>query len=184
MSQTSVPALAMTVGVPGQLYQPNPEALIDSGHNEEASNAMGFGIVVGRGTEVDGYIQTAGATDAAKACGILLHSHAYAKSTDGTTATGDLVATGVLPDGKLNILRKGRVYVTVEQDVVAGDTSLHVRHTAGAGGSTLGAIRKDAVANETLSLGRTCQVIVGASAGGVAVISCNFEDVAVGSADT
>lgn len=184
MSQTAVPALAMTVGVAGQLYQPGPEALIDSGHNEEASNPIPFGVVVGRGTEVDGYIQTAGATDAAKACGIVVHSHAYARSTDGTTATGDLIATGVLPDGKLNILRKGRIYVTVEQDVAAGDTTLRVRHTAGADGTIIGAIRKDAVANETLSLGRTCQVIVGASDGGVAVISCNFEDVAVGSADT
>lgn len=184
MSQTAVPALAMTVGFPGQLYQPGPEALIDSGHNEEASNPIAFGIVVGRGTEVDGYIEVAGATDAAKACGIVVHSHAYAKSTDGTVNTGDLIATGVLPNGKLNVLRKGRIYVMTEQDVVAGDTSLRVRHTAGAGGTLVGAIRKDAVANETLSLGRTCQVIVGASAGGVAVISCNFEDVAVGSADT
>jgi hypothetical protein len=184
MSQTTVPALAMTIGVPGQLYQPGPEALIDSGHNEEASNPMAFGIVLARGAEVDGYIEPAGATDAAKACGLLLHSHAYARSTDGTVATGDLIATGVLPNGKLNVLRKGRAYVRVEQTVVAGDTTLRVRHTAGAGGTVVGAIRKDAVANETLSLGRVAQVIVGASAGGLAVISFNFEDVAVGAADT
>lgn len=184
MSQTTVPALAMTVGIAGQLYQPGPEPLVDSGHNEEASNPIPFGVVVGRGAEVDGYIQVAGATDAAKACGVTLHSHAYARSTDGAVATGDLIPTGVLPNGKLNILRKGRAYVTVEQDVVAGDTSLRARHTSGAGGTILGAIRKDAVANETISLGRVAQVIVGASAGGVAVIGFNFENVAVGAVDT
>lgn len=184
MSQTTVPALAMTVGIAGQLYQPGPEPLVNSGHNEEASNPIPFGVVVGRGTEVDGYIQVAGATDAAKACGLTLHSHAYARSVDGTTATGDLISTGVLPDGKLNVLRKGRAYVTVEQDVAVGDTTLRARHTAGAGGTIIGAIRKDAVANETISLGRVAQVVVAASAGGVAVISFNFEDVAVGAVDT
>lgn len=182
MSQTSVPS-TMTVGVPGQLSQVEQPAIIDSGYNEEASNAMAFGTVVARGTVAGAYIQPAGATDAAASCGVLLHSHAYAKSTDGTNATGDLSASGVLPKGKLNVLRKGRCYVTVEQAVSPGDLNLRVRHTAGSGGSVIGAIRKDAVANETLNLARAAQVIVGADAAGVAIVEFDFS-VALGSADT
>lgn len=183
MSQTTVPANAMAVAVAGQLYQADFPSVIDSGFNEEASAPMAFGLIVARGTVADGYIQPAGATDAAKANGVLMHSHAYARSTDGTNATGDLISTGVLPKGKLNVVRKGRMYVTTEQDLAVGDTTLRVRHTAGAGGSSIGAIRKDAVANETLSLGRAAQVIVAASAGGLAVIEFDFS-VALGSADT
>lgn len=183
MSQTSPPANAMTVAVAGQPYQVDYPSVIDSGFNEEASNAMAFGLIVARGTVRDGYIQPAGATDAAKSCGVLMHSHAYAKSTDGTAATGDLSASGVLPDGKLNVVRKGRLYVATEQDLAVGDTTLRVRHTAGSGGSSIGAIRKDAVANETLSLGRAAICVVAGSAGGLAVIEFDFS-VALGSADT
>ena len=184
MSQTTAPANAMTVAVAGQAYQVDYPSVIDSGFNQEGSNAMAFGTFVARGTVADAYIQPAGATDAAKTCGVLLHSHAYARSTDGTNDTGDLSSSGVLPEGKLNVVRKGRLYMTTEQDLAVGDTTLRARHTAGAGGTIIGAIRKDAVANETISLGRVAQVVVAASAGGVAVISFNFEDVAVGAVDT
>lgn len=182
MSQTSVSA-AMTPAIAGGLYQNEPSSQIDSGQNEEGTNALAFGTVVARGTTERGYIQPAGATDVLKSCGVLLHSHAYARAYDGTSATGDLSSTGVLPKGKLNVLRRGRVWMTAEQDLARGDRSLRVRHTAGAGGSVIGAIRKDAVANETLNLSNAAEVIVGGAAGALIVIEFDFEN-GIGAIDT
>lgn len=183
MSQTTVPANAMTVAVAGQHYQPDDAALIDSGFNQEASNPIAFGTFVSRGTVADAVIQPAGATDAAKVCGIALHSHAYARATDGTAATGDLVATGILPTAKVNVLRRGRVYMVAEQDLARGDRSLRMRHTAGAGGTVIGALRKDAVAGETLNLSGAAECIVGGAAGALVVIELDLSN-GVGSVDT
>lgn len=182
MPQTTSPT-AMTYAIEGALYQESPDPLIDSGVNEEGSNAIAFGTFVARGTTERGVIQPAGATDAAKLCGIALHSHAYAKAYDGTTATGDLSSTGILPKGKVNVLRRGRVWMKAEQDLARGDRSLRVRHTAGAGGSTIGALRKDAVAGETINLSGAAEVIVGAAAGSFVVVELDMEN-GIGSVDT
>jgi len=183
MSQTVVPALVMSVAVPGQHYQPEDGALIDTAFNQESANPMAFGIIVARGTVADSVIQTAGATDVLGACGVVMHSHAYSRSTDGTNATGELAPTGILPKGHINLLRRGRIYITTEQALVRGDRDLRVRHTSGAGGTVIGALRKTAVANETMKLGGTAECIVGAAAGAVAVVEFDFMN-GVGTIDT
>lgn len=182
MSQTTSPT-SMTTAIAGALYQNDPDNLIDSAVNQEASAQIAFGTFVARGTNERGVIQPDGATDAAKVCGIALHSHDYAKALDGTTSTGDLGSTGILPKAKVNVLRRGRVYMVSEQDLSRGDRSLRMRHTAGAGGSTLGALRKDAVANETLNLSGAAEVIVGGTAGSLVVIELDMQN-GVGSVDT
>lgn len=179
MSQTTSPT-SMTTAIAGALYQNDPDNLIDSAVNQEASAQIAFGTFVARGTNERGVIQPDGATDAAKVCGIALHSHDYAKALDGTTSTGDLGSTGILPKAKVNVLRRGRVYMVSEQDLSRGDRSLRMRHS---GTGTIGALRKDAVAGETLNLSGAAEVIVGGTAGSLVVIELDMQN-GVGSVDT
>lgn len=175
-------SLTLTKAFAGMLAGMEHGAVIDSRVSEETSTQLPFGTAVARGAGNDGSVQPAGATLAAKVDGVIVHSHAYAKATDGTSATGDLGSTGLLPKAKLSVLSKGRMYVAVEDVVVRGDT-LRVRHTTGTS-EQVGGFRKAAVANKTLDLGRCAVVIEGnGSAGGLAVVEFDFGNT-LGSADT
>jgi hypothetical protein len=125
---------------------------------------MPFGIAVKEGTgDNDANLPGAG-TD--KLAGILLHSHAYDKNNE-------LGTTGLKPKAVLGVLRKGRVYVTVEEAVVKGDR-LFVRHTAGVGGTQKGAVRKSAVGGETVDATKQGVFLTSASAAGLAVLEVDF----------
>lgn len=79
----------------------------------------------------------AGSTD--KILGVLIHDMAHEASYPFGTSSPTGVAVGDLG----SIAQKGRVYVPCEQNVTPADP-VFVRYAAGAGGSQLGAFRKDA----------------------------------------
>ena len=103
-------------------------------------------------------------TDAKLAMGVALHTHAVENALTG-------VNLGYEPQSAVSILRRGRVYVQVEDAVVEGG-AVYVRHVAGAG-EQLGAFRSDA---DTSDAG----ILPGASyrssadAGGLAIVELNL----------
>ncbi len=79
----------------------------------------------------------------------------------------------MLEDGETaSLVRKGRVWVVVEEAVAVGD-DVYFRHTAGGGGSELGAFRNDA---DTASCDQLTQAnwLVGSSGAGVALLEVNI----------
>ena len=101
-----------------------------------------------------------------KVVGIALASMAY---QPGAT----LGTSGIAADAQVNVLRRGRVYLTCEEDVVPGDR-LHVRAVAGAGGSVLGKFRKTAVTGETINTSANVLVLETATAGNVFAADVDF----------
>jgi hypothetical protein len=115
--------------------------------NGEASAEIPFGAFV-----VENAAMTAGATPATRGTpaiaklpaastddfangGVVLHSHEYDKRLD-------LGTTGVLPTRQLSVLKRGRVWMQVEQAVVKTDP-VFVRYTVNGAGTALGQVRKD-----------------------------------------
>lgn len=79
------------------------------------------------------------------------------------------------PNSEIGVVRRGKVWVPCEQVMALSDTPF-VRYAAGAGGSQLGALRKDADTASALTLSgkaRVIQVSIGA-AGSVALLQFNF----------
>jgi hypothetical protein len=154
---------APTRGFAGALADNGPKDFL-SRTNGNASAEIPFGIGVIFGT-TDGTAKTpAAVTD--KVVGVVAHSHAYQPGAQ-------LGTTGVAALGDLNVLRKGRIYLVAEQDVVPGDR-LFCRAVSGAGGTVLGAWRKAHVAAETIDTSTQVQVLSTAVAGSVFVAEVNF----------
>lgn len=109
MSQTSV-LLRQAVAVAGM---PGDESAglydYESGHNEEASNSLFFGRMAKRGSETDGAATLAATTDGLK--GVLVRSDNYDPNTD-LASDG-----GIKPDVHGSFLRRGRIWVEVEEAV-------------------------------------------------------------------
>jgi hypothetical protein len=68
-----------------------------------------------------------------------------------------------------SLLRDGRIYVAVEQAVVAGDP-VFVRYATGAGGSQRGAFRKDADTATALLVKGAKYLTTQATIGGIAAV--------------
>lgn len=112
--------------------------------------------------------------------GILVHSHDYARQfvvtqPDGTTATvGDLGTTGVAPGAHLGVMRKGRIWVVVEDGCAVGDR-LYVRYSSHTGvGTQLGAIRATADSGYTIDLTKVGQFVTSCAAAGLAMLEVDF----------
>lgn len=137
---------------------------------QSGTTEIPFGVVVAleAAPSADGTPAKATMPDNAadKLWGIVLHSHDYDTRTE-------LGTTGLKPKTALSVLRKGRVYVKVENAVAAGDRG-HVRYASGAGGTQLGAIRNAAVTNETIDATGQIIFITSASAGGLAIAEVDF----------
>jgi hypothetical protein len=71
-----------------------------------------------------------------KPLGVVMHSHATVSKEDGLDA-------GYATKETANVLRKGYIWVVIEETVAIGD-AVFFRHTAGGGGTKLGAFRNDA----------------------------------------
>lgn len=75
-------------------------------------------------------------------------------------------------DSAVCVLRRGRIYVEVDQTVTP-DSSVYVRHTANGGDDQKGIFRADAdTANAVLLSG--AKYVKGATAGGVAILDINL----------
>lgn len=70
------------------------------------------------------------------------------------------------------VMRRGRIYVYVDDDVTPDDT-VYVRHTVNTGKTVLGAFRNDNDGGKAQALA-TSKFLTSASAGGVAVLDINL----------
>ncbi|MCG8433481.1 MAG: hypothetical protein MJA83_05575 [Gammaproteobacteria bacterium] len=134
MSQTSYvvdPALAFR----GMLEDVNKSRYIRSYANGDAA-AVGFGLLVrADATNPEEQFQNFSATSQVP-LGVTVHQQAQQDpSLAGTGAVALLETVG--------ILRQGRIWVFVEEAISVGD-AVFFRHTAGGGGSEIGAFRTDA----------------------------------------
>jgi hypothetical protein len=141
MSQTAYTD-TMTAAFAGMLADNGPKD-VDSAVNGEASAEMPFGVCAAFDTLDNECDLPAASTDRLR--GLVIASQAY----DPTGTTGNIGTSGVKADHQVSLLRKGRMWVISEQDVVPGDR-LFVRYASGAGGTQLGGLRKAAVADETI----------------------------------
>lgn len=130
MPQTSY-AAGIVAGFPGMLYDTGVKDAVTMAQGE-ASAEIPFGVVVAKGTgDVKAKLPASAADVLA---GIVLHSNEYHK-------TSELGDTGLKPKVPMSVLRKGRVYVLLEENVSKGDPAF-VRHTAKGGNTQTGGLRK------------------------------------------
>lgn len=111
----------------------------DDGVNEEVSAELRAGIFVQRTSARGVKLFTAITQEPA---GLTIHDHAKALPEQ----VGD---TGVKPKCVMDVRSQGRGWVIVESAIVFGD-QVHIRAIAGAGGSIIGACRKEAVGVELI----------------------------------
>ncbi len=123
MSQTTVSAGGQPIGFPGQLADSGLHDIV-SGFSQEATNPIPFGAGLRAGTSPDGYLMPTGFSTVLPIEGISVFSfdHNRAGTVDSAGLySGDMGASGLLPKSSLQVLRKGRIIVPVEQTVVRGD---------------------------------------------------------------
>lgn len=124
MSQTSVTAGGMAVGIPGQKYDTGPEDVV-SGFSQEASAQIPFGYGLVQSPNVaDGYFLPTGVSGAMEIVGLSVFSLAHMKAGAVDAAgvyAGDLGASGLLPKAPLQVARQGRYLVPVEANVRVND---------------------------------------------------------------
>ena len=159
MAQTSysVNMAVAYAGMKADMFNDDVESMF----NEEASAEMPFGVMLAQGTADSGALLPDSDTEIL--VGVLLHSHEYAKDSE-------LGSTGVKPDAALNVLRKGRVWVTVEEAVSPGDRP-YVRY---AGSGQEGAFRKSAVIGETIDARAWGVFRTSADASGLALLELDM----------
>lgn len=133
--QTSI-SQTPTVALAGQLVD-SAENDVLSYVSEEASEEIPFGVMVMHGTADDQCLLLDGTAAEAddKLLGVTVRSQAYAKDTE----LGD---TGVKPKNVIGILRKGRIWVEVEE-AVTPQSKVRVR-VVDAGSEVPGAFRDTA----------------------------------------
>ena len=104
-------------------------------------------------------------TTVGKVAGIAIHNHGVEQNKGGINNLG------YEPQSAMNVLRKGRVLVTVEDAVVKGGLPF-VRFVAAAS-EQLGSFRSDADTSDAVAL-PDARYVTSASAGGLAVIEINL----------
>ncbi len=137
----------MAIAFAGMLAD-NTNTETDSYVNEEASDEMAFGTLVKEGAVQNGaLILDTPATDITKLAGIVRHQHAYAKDTE-------LGTIGLKPKTTLGILKRGKIYVTVDAAVTPlSAVRVYADTNAGAVGAASGpgTFCTIAVANHTIN---------------------------------
>jgi hypothetical protein len=151
-------------GLPGQLYDLSP--MTKDSYINAAGADLPFGIALAKGTGDQDAILVA--ADTAKILGIAIHSHAYDNQALSGTA-------GIPDDRMLNVVKRGRVWVRVEEAVTKGD-AVYVRYANGVADATKtqkGSIRKSAdTSTAVLLAGAT--FYTSAAAGAMAVVDINL----------
>lgn len=144
--------------------------------NAEASTSIAFGRAVKfKDTVTTDKDAVLPAAETDKILGIVLRSDTYGVAwtdLDGTVY-GQLDADGVKPGAFLNILRRGRILVTAEDAVEAGD-KLWVRCTAGGAGEVVGGLVNADEGTETIDCTAVGTWMSSAAAGGLAWLDVNF----------
>lgn len=167
---------AMAVGFAGQLLAEFGDGIV-SMMNSEASLEMAFGMAVKFGG-VAGNNQSAKIPTAEtdKICGIVLHTHAYGDADLGQGANGGAatVRPGVKPGKMINVLRKGRVRVIVEDAVSPGDRLWVRAVSAGDGVEFLGGALPADDGTDTVDCTNQGVFLTAAGAGELAVLEVDF----------
>jgi hypothetical protein len=128
----------------------------------EASAEIPLGVMVAQGpTDVKAILMVDGTS---KMVGVFVHDHEYPREEMGNT--------GVLPKNPMAVMRKGRVYVTVEEAVNKNDQA-YVRHTASGGNTQKGSFRKSAD-SATAVICKGCNYGSSAAAGGLAILEVDM----------
>lgn len=139
MPQTSVSVNA-AAAFAGLIGDAGDDAYVRSYVNGEASAEIPYGVfvVIDSSEDHEADLPTA---DTDLPCGVVLHSHAYAKDNE-------LGTTGLKPDVTMSVLQRGRVWVATEDAVDPGD-AVRIRKVAG-GSEQLGAFRAAADGTDTM----------------------------------
>jgi hypothetical protein len=133
----------MSAAFEGQLADDGPNNML-SRLQGEASAGVGFGLVVCHHLTVDNKIILPADANS-RPCGITVRKHDYAIPSEY-----DVDNDGLQPGAMVAVLRKGRIWVKVEEAVAIGDP-FFARHTA-TGDERKGAIRKSADSSDCLDL--------------------------------
>lgn len=153
---------AMTVGFEG-MKASSVEDDCMTAYNAEVSAEIPFGVAVAMGTTEDAAIKLVDANSKIK--GVVVHSHNHSKGID----LGD---TGLLPKASFAVMKKGEIWVKVEETVAVGDP-VFVRHTASGGNTRKGAFRKSADTATAIAMANSFYRTA-ASAGGLAKVFVNI----------
>lgn len=148
------------VGFAGMLADSGPND-VGTGVSEEASAEIPFGVAVARGATADGVDLPSAADDIVR--GIVVHSNSYVEGVD-------LGSTGLEPKTCFGVLRRGRIWVKVEEAVSPGDRA-YVRY---AGSGQKGAFRKSEVVGETLDVTAEGEFQTTAAIDGLAIVDVDF----------
>lgn len=162
--QTSYSA-SFTAGFSGQLYGTDGHEMIAM-RNDEASAEIAFGRAVKFNSTSDGTSAKLPASESDKIAGIVVHSHRYLPTTE-------LGTTGLKPNVVMNVLRRGKILVTVEDAVQVGDR-LWVRAVAGGDPEFLGGLCVADDSTDTVDCTNQGVFLTAASAGGLAVLDVDF----------
>lgn len=121
MSQTTINAGGMSIGVAGQVYDTGPHDIV-SGFNEEAAQ-MPFGHGVRDGSSAGFYKLATGFSGVYPVVGINVQgwNHMPAVTLNNGQVIGDQGASGLLQNASLQVGRKGRFLVPVEAAPAVGD---------------------------------------------------------------
>lgn len=136
---------------------------------------FGYGVVYDPSSPESDQSATLPAAETNKVWGIVVHSHNYQRTytlADGTTA-GDLGTSGLRPGVMMNVLRKGRIWVTAEDACVPGDR-LWVRCTVGGAGEVVGGLTNADESTETIDCTAQGVWCTTAAAGGLAILEVDF----------
>jgi hypothetical protein len=146
----------------------------------EASASIPFGVAVAfkpSPTYDTDATMPANSTD--KLAGVMIAQPGYARTftatePDGTAGTvGELDGTGVKPGAVLAVLRKGRIWVKVEDGCAVGDRP-YVRYSANGGNTQLGAFRSTDDSGHAINAQKLGQYLTSCGAGGFAQLEVDF----------
>lgn len=173
----------MPIGIPGQLADLHTAEFGDvvSATSEEASAEVPFGVMVKDGTD-DDLVKNVNATNN-KLAGITVFAHNF----DYPVQRGDV---GLKPGVTFGVLRKGRIYVRVE-DAVTPASEVHVRAVTGgvngygtAGAETAGAFRGTQDATDTIDITGFAKYTSSADAGEIATVEIDMNQASLAVADS
>lgn len=170
--QTSIATRAKAV--PGQLY--GSGHVIEPATNEEASAGIAFGVMVKNGTAGSNpnLVKLLTATSE-KLAGIAVFNHYYNRDTEVDT-------DGLQPDAVFGLLRKGQIWVKIEETVAVGDP-VRVRAVV-AGAEQAGAFRTSADSTDCFDISTFAQWRQGGTASeGVALLEVDMANAGLADPD-
>jgi hypothetical protein len=168
MSVQTTYATNMSAAFAGMRASNNPGDVIIPMRNNEASAEIAFGRAVKYegSTDDDGALLPTAETS--KIAGIVMHRHGYTVGSNGELGT-----TGLKPGAIMEVMKKGELWVTVEDAVVPGDR-LWVRAVAGGDPEFLGGLLPADDSTDTVDCTAFGEFQTTAAAGGLARLRIDF----------